>query len=86
MTAPRGWGLSSSRPLHLRARHQGGEDRQMRIQVLALSLLAFGLATPALAGSDTPPEGPPWTRDLIAAQKTALARKVPIFVYLTKTH
>jgi hypothetical protein len=44
------------------------------------------VAAPAFAGSDTPPPGPPWVRQLAAAQKDALARNVPIFVYLTKTH
>ena len=49
-------------------------------------LLLAGLASVALAGSETPPEGPPWTRSLVEAQKRALEKKVPIFVYLTKTH
>ena len=49
-------------------------------------LLVMGLASAALAGSETPPEGPPWTRSLIEAQKRALEKQVPIFVYLTKTH
>ena len=43
-------------------------------------------ARPAGAGSETPPAGPPWTRSLVEAQKAALERRVPIFVYLTKTH
>jgi len=50
------------------------------------ALLVAGLAATAFAGSDTPPEGPPWTRTLVEAQQTALAKKLPIFVYLTKTH
>jgi hypothetical protein len=51
-----------------------------------LMILPLLLAAPAFAGSDTPPPGPPWVRELAAAQKDALARNVPIFVYLTKTH
>ncbi len=39
---------------------------------------------PAFAGSDTPPEGPPWVRSLVEAQEAALRKKVPIFVYLTE--
>jgi hypothetical protein len=48
--------------------------------------LVLGLASLAIAGSETPPEGPPWVRSLVEAQKAALEREVPIFVYLTKTH
>jgi len=58
----------------------------MNTAIRILPLLAMGLVSPAFAGSDTPPEGPPWTRSLVEAQKAALTRKVPIFVYLTKTH
>ena len=57
----------------------------MRTLLRALPLL-LALGTSAIAGSETPPEGPPWVRSLIEAQKSALERKVPIFVYLTKTH
>ena len=53
---------------------------------VTLLLVAFCAAAPARAGSDTPPEGPPWLRDFQAAQRDALTRGVPIFVYLTKTH
>lgn len=57
----------------------------MRTLLLAAALT---LAAPPLAhaGSETPPEGPPWVRSLVEAQKRALEREVPIFVYLTKTH
>lgn len=51
-----------------------------------VAVLAAAAAAVALAGSETPPEGPPWTREFAAAQKDALARGVPVFVYLTKTH
>ena len=57
----------------------------MRTMLRSASLL-LALAAPALAGSDTPPEGPPWVRSLVEAQKSALERELPIFVYLTKTH
>ena len=43
-------------------------------------------ATTALAGSDTPPEGPPWQRDLVAAQQQALEEGKPLFLYFTKTY
>ena len=52
--------------------------------VLLAACLVFGGT--AFAGSETPPQGPPWVRSLVAAQQAALERKVPIFVYLTKTH
>lgn len=52
----------------------------------AAVLMAAALATSALAGSETPPEGPPWVRDLHAAQVEGLTQGKPIFVYLTKTH
>jgi hypothetical protein len=54
----------------------------------AAAALSFALAlmAPAHAGSETPPVGPPWVKDFVAAQKSALERKLPIFVYLTKTH
>lgn len=53
--------------------------------ILVAGLLLFG-AESARAGSETPPEGPPWVRDFAVAQRDALARGVPIFVYLTKTY
>jgi hypothetical protein len=53
--------------------------------LLATSLL-LGLASWAFAGSDTPPEGPSWERNLLEAQTKALERGVPLFVYFTKTY
>ena len=50
---------------------------------LVVTLLFAGAA---LAGSETPPEGPPWQRDLIAAQKQALSEGKPLFLYFTKTY
>jgi hypothetical protein len=47
------------------------------------ALLLAGLAT---AGSETPPQGPPWLRDLAEAQEAAEKAGRPIFVYMTKTY
>ena len=45
------------------------------------------LAALAQAGtSETPPKGPPWKTDLLAAQKEALEKGVPVFFYFTKTY
>ena len=38
------------------------------------------------AGSETPPEGPPWHRDIVAAHKQALQEGKPLFFYFTKTY
>ena len=43
------------------------------------------LTSAALAGSDTPPKGPPWKRNLLDAHKEALQAGKPIFLYFTKT-
>lgn len=53
---------------------------------LAALVGVSALAVAAFAGSETPPEGPPWVREFRKAHADALAREVPIFVYLTKTH
>jgi hypothetical protein len=45
--------------------------------------LLAGLATRSEA-TEPPPAGPPWVRDLPAAQKAALEKGVPIFIYFTK--
>jgi hypothetical protein len=58
----------------------------LSVGLVTLTLAASTLATPAFAGSETPPVGPPWTRSLVEAQQAALERRVPIFVYFTKTH
>ncbi len=52
----------------------------------AALVLLLGAATTAFAGSETPPEGPPWQRDLLSAQKEALESGKPIFLYFTKTY
>lgn len=41
--------------------------------------------TPAVA-IKPPPVGPPWERELAAAQKIALENGTPIFIFFTKTH
>lgn len=49
--------------------------------------LCLGLLLPLVAqGIEPPPVGPPWSRELAAAQKIALEQGTPIFVYFTKTH
>ncbi len=53
---------------------------------IAIVALLLGLAAPAYAGSDTPPKGPTWERDLLVAQQKALAQGKPIFLYFTKTY
>ncbi len=54
----------------------------MHKTILPLALCA----AMAQAGSDAPPKGPPWLRDLLAAQKQALENGRPIFLYFTKTY
>ena len=52
-----------------------------------LSLCLVLLPSLAFAGdSATPPEGPPWERDLLAAHAKALKAGVPVFCYFTKTY
>ena len=49
--------------------------------------MAATLCTAALAGkSETPPEGPPWMRNLHAARTKALKEGKPLFLYFTKTY
>ena len=58
----------------------------MNRKALAAFGLATLLATVALAGSETPPEGPPWKRDFAKAREEGIRQGKPIFVYLTKTY
>ena len=44
------------------------------------------LAGAAFAGSETPPGGPPWHRDILEAQEQALKEGKPVFFYFTKTY
>ena len=48
--------------------------------------IAIALGVTALAGSETPPEGPPFVRDFAQAREDAIQQGKPIFVYLTKTY
>jgi hypothetical protein len=57
-----------------------------RVLLAMGAALAIACTGPARAGSETPPEGPPWVRELAAAQTQALAEGKAIFVYLTKTY
>ena len=47
-------------------------------------LLVFAVAV--FADSKTPPQGPPWERELLPAQRKALAEDKPVFFYFTKTY
>ncbi len=50
------------------------------------AVLVLVLAGMAHAGSETPPEGPPWKRNFLEAQREALKSGKPIFLYFTKTY
>ena len=57
------------------------------VTILAFLVLILVAAAPlAYAGSETPPEGPPWKRDFVAAHKEALESGKPLFLYFTKTY
>ena len=57
----------------------------MRSRILTV-VLGAALASAVHAGSETPPKGPPWERDLLKAQKQALEEGRPLFLYFTKTY
>ena len=57
-----------------------------RTAVVAAILLAMTLGAVSWAGSETPPEGPPWIRDFAKAREAGIRQGKPIFVYLTKTY
>ena len=52
--------------------------------VAGMAMLSFGVMV--WAGSETPPKGPPWHQNLLAAQKQALDEDKPILFYFTKTY
>ena len=52
--------------------------------VASLIAAASGGWPAAAPSAEPPPPGPPWQRELAAAQKTALEKGTPIFVYFTK--
>ncbi len=60
--------------------------KAIRPRTWTAGAMALALAGFALAGSETPPEGPPWKRDFREALTEGLRDGKPIFVYLTKTH
>ena len=49
-------------------------------------VILLGVAAAAYADSKNPPEGPPWERDLLVAQRKALQEGKPVFFYFTKTY
>ena len=51
-----------------------------------LSILGLLAGLAAAGDSATPPEGPPWKRDLLEAQKEGLREGKPVFFYFTKTY
>ncbi|MFK7739289.1 MAG: hypothetical protein AB8H80_03115 [Planctomycetota bacterium] len=51
-----------------------------------VALLAAPLLGQERTKSKTPPKGAPWTTDFAAAQRQAIAKGLPIFVYSTKTY
>jgi len=51
-----------------------------------LLLIGWFVCTTAIAGSETPPKGPPWHREFSKAQLEALSAGKPIFLYFTKTY
>ena len=58
----------------------------MRTTLFAFVFALLGVVPTAYAGSETPPEGPPWKRDLVEAHKQASSDGKPIFLYFTKTY
>jgi hypothetical protein len=54
--------------------------------VARILIPALLLAGAAFGGSETPPEGPPWKRDILEAQEQALKEGKPVFFYFTKTY
>jgi hypothetical protein len=55
-----------------------------RILKAALSAIACW-ATSGVHAGETPPPGPPWKMDFMAARKEAMKEGRPIFMYFTKT-
>lgn len=56
------------------------------MKTIWMTALLLVCSAGAWAGSETPPEGPTWERDLIVAQQKALTQAKPIFLYFTKTY
>ena len=53
---------------------------------MRVASVLFLIAAATYADSKTPPNGPPWERDLLAAQRKALTEGKPVFFYFTKTY
>ena len=58
----------------------------MGYRTFLVVVIGLFLASPLRAGSETPPKGPPWVRDILTAQKLALEDGKPILFYFTKTY
>jgi hypothetical protein len=58
----------------------------MRRRTAGTLALSLALCALAFAGSETPPEGPPFKRDFAKAREEAIRDGKPLFVYLTKTY
>ena len=56
----------------------------IRLPITLAALLA--LLPDAVTAAEPPPAGPPWVRELAAAQKAALEKRTPIFIYFTKKY
>ena len=59
---------------------------RQRNAVAAAVVVAMTLGAVAFAGSETPPEGPPWKTDLLDAHREAVTAGKPLFLYFTKTY
>ena len=53
--------------------------------MITCAALSFACSC-TVAGSETPPAGPPWRQDFSDAQRAALSGGKPMFLYFTKTY
>lgn len=58
-------------------------SRRFGLLALVCPVLVASLSS-AAAAAEPPPPGPPWVRDLAAAQRAAIDKGTPIFIYFTK--
>ena len=56
------------------------------LKTCLLAIVLFACSPFAQAASETPPAGPPWTKDFLEAHRIAFEQGKPIFVYSTKTY
>lgn len=61
-------------------------SRATALAPLCALLLTLAAATGAARAGETPPPGPPWQTDFLAAQRQALREGKPLFLYFTKTY